>query len=90
MHAYFLPATNTLAKDEVEAHMGMFAAKTNPGFYELGLDTLRAIGLGIEAGVEEDRQIKSEVEVNVKIEEGQPGFRQERRNDGSTVLIEKD
>lgn len=70
--------------------MGMFAAKTNPGFYELGLDTLRAIGLGIEAGVEEDRQVKSEVEVSVKVEEDRQQFREEKRSDGTTVLIEDD
>jgi len=34
---YFLPAENHIAEDEVEAHTGMFNAKTNDGYYELGL-----------------------------------------------------
>jgi hypothetical protein len=64
--------------------MGMFAAKTNPGFYELGLDTLRAIGLGIEAGVEEDH-----VKTEVKAEEG-GAFRQVKLEDGKVVYVEMD
>ncbi|KAI0065903.1 hypothetical protein BV25DRAFT_1797809 [Artomyces pyxidatus] len=36
---YFLPANNNLAPDEVQAHMGMFEAATNDGYYQLGLDT---------------------------------------------------
>ncbi|WVQ82449.1 hypothetical protein IAT38_004577 [Cryptococcus sp. DSM 104549] len=48
LYPNFHPATNTLAKDEVSAHMGMFNPKTNDGFYDLGLAVVRAIGERIE------------------------------------------
>lgn len=35
--SHFLQAPNTIASDEIEAHTGMFDAKTNDGYYELGL-----------------------------------------------------
>ncbi|KAI0050205.1 hypothetical protein FA95DRAFT_1555907 [Auriscalpium vulgare] len=36
---HFLPLSNSLAADEVKAHMGMFEPATNDGYYQLGLDT---------------------------------------------------
>jgi len=41
--AYFLPASNKLAPDEIQAHTGMFGAKTNDGYYELGLAAAKII-----------------------------------------------
>jgi hypothetical protein len=38
-----MPANNTVAKDEVSAHMGMFNPRTNDGFYDLGLAVSRLI-----------------------------------------------
>lgn len=35
--AYFSPAQNTVASDEVEAHVSMFEASKNDGYYALGL-----------------------------------------------------
>lgn len=35
--AHFLQAPNSIASDEIEAHTGMFDARTNDGYYELGL-----------------------------------------------------
>jgi len=40
---YFLPAENHVAEDEVEAHTGMFNAKTNDGYYGLGLRVVDVI-----------------------------------------------
>jgi hypothetical protein len=40
---HFIPARNTLATDEIGAHTGMFAAATNPGYYELGLRTAEIV-----------------------------------------------
>lgn len=39
----FLPAKNGVAPDELQAHTGMFGAKTNDGYYELGLETSKII-----------------------------------------------
>ncbi|KZT36682.1 hypothetical protein SISSUDRAFT_1063441 [Sistotremastrum suecicum HHB10207 ss-3] len=39
----FLPARNTNAADEVQAHVGMFEPTTNDGYYELGLETAKLI-----------------------------------------------
>ena len=40
---HFLKAPNGLANDEIQAHTGMFEAKTNDGYYQLGLETSRVI-----------------------------------------------
>ena len=48
LYSRFIQASNTLAKDEVSAHMGMFNPKTNDGFYDLGLAVVRCIGERIE------------------------------------------
>ena len=44
---HFIPAPNTLAADEIAAHVGMFAASTNSGYYTLGLRTAEIIGEAI-------------------------------------------
>ncbi|TCD70412.1 hypothetical protein EIP91_003493 [Steccherinum ochraceum] len=41
--SYFLQAPNSVATDEISAHTGMFDAKTNDGYYELGLITAHMI-----------------------------------------------
>jgi hypothetical protein len=41
--AHFIAAHNDKAENEIEAHIGMFGAKTNPGYYELGLKTAHLI-----------------------------------------------
>ncbi|KAJ7590785.1 hypothetical protein C8J56DRAFT_1134585 [Mycena floridula] len=41
--AHFVPAINTIAADEIEAHTGMFAGRTNDGYFELGLQTAKII-----------------------------------------------
>lgn len=40
---HFFAAPNGLASDEIQAHTGMFEAKTNDGYYQLGLETARVI-----------------------------------------------
>jgi len=42
------PQTNTVAPDEVQAHMNMFNPRTNDGFYDLGLVVVMEIGERIE------------------------------------------
>ncbi|GMK54501.1 hypothetical protein CspeluHIS016_0110870 [Cutaneotrichosporon spelunceum] len=46
--AHWMAAVNTLAKDEVSAHMGMFNPRHNDGFYDLGLATVRVIAARLE------------------------------------------
>jgi len=38
-YAYFLPAKNNTAQDELQAHTGMFDAKKNDRYHELSLTT---------------------------------------------------
>ncbi|KAJ7068451.1 hypothetical protein C8F01DRAFT_979218 [Mycena amicta] len=45
----FILARNGLATSEVDAHTGMFAAKTNDGYYDLGLEAAKAIRTAIIA-----------------------------------------
>lgn len=41
-------AVNTVATDEITAHMGMFNPRSNDGFYDLGLATVRLIAARLE------------------------------------------
>jgi len=41
--ARFIPTPNTVAKDEIEAHTGIFRAGNNDGYYRLGLSTAQVI-----------------------------------------------
>lgn len=38
-----MPAQNSIAEDEVQAHMNMFEATTNDAYYMLGLEAARII-----------------------------------------------
>jgi hypothetical protein len=50
----FIPAPNALAADEVAAHVGMFEAQSNDGYYYLGLRAAEsvcgAVAIGREMG----------------------------------------
>ncbi|KAK0490828.1 hypothetical protein IW261DRAFT_1555995 [Armillaria novae-zelandiae] len=46
----FLPANNGVAPDELQAHTGMFGAKTNDGYYELGLQTAKIVREAVMLG----------------------------------------
>ena len=54
----FIPARNTIAPDELQAHTGMFGGKTNDGYYDLGLATSTIIREAVsrERGYPEDGQ----------------------------------
>ena len=45
--SHFVPNRNTLAADEIQAHTGMFDAKTNDGYYELGLASAQLIRVAV-------------------------------------------
>lgn len=55
----FVRAHNSVAPDELQAHTGMFSAKTNDGYYELGLETAKLIreALMFGRGVFEDPNV---------------------------------
>lgn len=42
-YSRFIPARNSIAPDELQAHTGIFAGKTNDGYYDLGLATSKVI-----------------------------------------------
>lgn len=48
---HFLPASNSVAPDEIHGHTGMFSATTNDGYYELGLESTNLIRDAIMAGL---------------------------------------
>jgi len=52
----FKPARNTIASDEIEAHTSMFEARSNDGYYELGLETMKIIreAMMLKRGIVED------------------------------------
>ena len=41
--SHFVEAHNSLASDEVQAHIGMFEPSTNDGYYQLGLAVAAAV-----------------------------------------------
>jgi len=45
---HFVPALNTLAEDEVRAHVNMFDPGKNDGYYQLGLEAAAVIRRSIE------------------------------------------
>ena len=50
LYHLWAPASNTIATDEISAHMGMFNPRTNDGFYDLGL----AVASGLAERIEEE------------------------------------
>ena len=40
---HFLPASNGIALDEIQAHTGIFSGTTNDGYYQLGLTSVKII-----------------------------------------------
>jgi len=46
----FVPAPNTLAENEVHAHVGMFQPTKNDGYYQLGLEAAAVIRQAIANG----------------------------------------
>ncbi|ADV20132.1 Hypothetical Protein CGB_B1020W [Cryptococcus gattii WM276] len=78
------PATNTIAKDEVSAHMGMFNPKTNDGFYDLGLAVVKEIGERIESeGVGRKEGVEERMDEN-----GEGVWRIEKDKDGKEIWVE--
>ena len=61
---FWHPQDNTVAKDEVSAHMGMFNAKSNDGFYALGLRVVADVG----ARIEEEGVIRREKAMSLDME----------------------
>jgi hypothetical protein len=81
------PASNTLATDEVAAHMGMFAPKTNDGFYDLGLAVAQQIGERIEEeGVGRSLTVLDQDFASQDIEKD--GWREEKDEKGRSVWVE--
>jgi hypothetical protein len=68
---YFLTAPNGLASDEIQAHTGMFEAKTNDGYYQLGLETSRVIreAVMLARGVveAESEKVKHDIAANEEL-----------------------
>ncbi|KAK0242575.1 hypothetical protein EDD85DRAFT_294862 [Armillaria nabsnona] len=58
----FLPANNGVAPDELQAHTGMFGAKSNDGYYELGLQTAKIVreAVMLGRGIFEDPETQKE------------------------------
>lgn len=66
----FLTAPNGIAADEIQAHTGMFEAKTNDGYYQLGLEVSRVIreAVMLGRGVVEDETVKVAKDIAVNDE----------------------
>jgi hypothetical protein len=68
---HFLTAPNGLASDEIQAHTGMFEAKTNDGYYQLGLETSRVIreAVMLARGVveTESEKVKHDIAANEEL-----------------------
>jgi hypothetical protein len=66
----FLTAPNGLAADEIQGHTGMFEAKTNDGYYQLGLEVSRVIreAVMLGRGVIEEESVKVAKDIAVNDE----------------------
>jgi len=67
--SHFLQAPNTVAGDEIEAHTGMFDAKTNDGYYELGLIVAQLLRDVMFAQRSDSRDLTKEVAKHPPAEE---------------------
>ncbi|KAG6833916.1 hypothetical protein H0H87_007927 [Tephrocybe sp. NHM501043] len=63
-YTYFSPARNNKALDEIQAHTGMFGAKTNDGYYDLGLATAKIIRDSLPLLQPEAVSVQQPVEAN--------------------------
>ncbi|OJA09290.1 hypothetical protein AZE42_03134 [Rhizopogon vesiculosus] len=63
--AHFLPARNTQASDEIQAHTNMFNPRSNDGYYQLGLETAKIIREAVMSarGITEDDDTESRKDV---------------------------
>lgn len=77
--ANFIEQRNGLAADEIQAHIGMFEAATNDGYYEMGLKAARAVREALESW--ERRQATGDTHVNQKANQSA---------DDSLVLLDED
>ncbi|WRT66132.1 uncharacterized protein IL334_003085 [Kwoniella shivajii] len=90
LYKYFDTASNSLAKDEVSAHMGMFNPKTNDGFYDLGLEVVKVIGERIEEEGVGRSEVKGLDEVLAELDALEPPSEQEGRSKKGDWGVEKD
>jgi hypothetical protein len=74
LYSDWIPSISSFAADEVDAHIGMFNAKTNEGFYELGLNVAKVTMEAVESARNWD-------------DDGL-GFREMKDENGRTVLVE--
>lgn len=63
--AHFLPARNTQAADEIQAHTNMFNPSSNDGYYQLGLETAKIIREAVMSarGIKEDDDTEARKDV---------------------------
>jgi len=63
--AHFLPARNTQAADEIQAHTNMFNPSANDGYYQLGLETAKIIREAVMSarGIKEDNDTEARKDV---------------------------
>lgn len=66
--ANFIEQRNGAAPDEVQAHMGMFEAATNDGYYEMGLKVAQIVRGALD--VWKKRQVEEHANINKKREPG--------------------
>ncbi len=86
LYPRFFPSSNTIATDEISAHMGMFNPRTDDGFYDLGLEVVRGLGERIE----EEGVGRLGGEVDKGWEKGMMvGWREEKDEKGKMVWVEE-
>jgi hypothetical protein len=83
----FVPARNTLAEDEVRAHVSMFEPGQNDGYYQLGLEVAVVIrqALADRHAVVHNTVVESGVES--RTEEVHAVGEQQATNHGSDLLL---
>jgi hypothetical protein len=84
----FIPAHNALAADEIAAHIGMFEAQTNDGYYSLGLRAAEGICAAVAVG----REIGAHWEsiLGVEDEGGSKRVMQEKENERIETKTEEE
>lgn len=86
---YFVPAPNSLAEDEVRAHVGMFDPGKNDGYYQLGLEAAALIRRVVEdeGAVPQSTVVGSETENPIDQNKGNSPDADMSTDEGRDLLL---
>jgi hypothetical protein len=84
---HFVPARNTLAENQVRAHVSMFEPERNDGYYQLGLEVAAVIRQALLADRHAANNTVEESGIENKVEGGHIAGEQQATSEDSDLLL---